>query len=156
MNKPIVYTSYRTTKQRLFKKLQPFSYRDFSSGINDIISEHRELPLEVAREKRILQSNEVTAFLAEMGEPLEGFGKTVVVPGNRITKATLCNLVQPINDREFVAVLNRIIATNRNLHWGRQVRKIYLRGNEVTAFLHAIGEDLPEKISPTGGMVELL
>lgn len=145
-------TTYRISKQKLLRKLVPMRKEEFGQLINPLIAKSRSLPLEEAKHKQFLQSNEVVAFLEKIGEPLEDHGKMIVVSTHQMDKKKLRTQFPTISQLEFSKLLNRIIFMNRELNYRDSSRRRYLRPKEVVAFLGDIGEIIPEP--KTGGTGE--
>ena len=135
--------TYRTSKQKLLRRLAPMRKEEFGNLINPMIAKHRNMPLEDAKQKQFLQSNEVVEFLEKIGEPLEEYGKLIVIGTHQMDKQNLRRQLPSMNQIEFAKTLNRIIFENRELSYRSSRHKRYLRPKEVMAFLKEIGEILP-------------
>ncbi|EAR15429.1 hypothetical protein [Robiginitalea biformata] len=136
----LVFTSYRTSKKRLLSKIRPFSRDEFSKIINPIIAQSRGIPLEKAKHQNYLQSNEVVAFLKEIGEPLEQYGKQVDLGGGGVNKMDLAAKLPYLSYKVLTAALWKIMAENRNTTQKAVSRKEIVRPKEVRALLIKIGE----------------
>lgn len=140
----MIYTSYRTTKQKLLRSVQPFGSAEFARKINPIIAEGRGISIEDAKALMFLQSDEVVRFLHEIGEPLEGRGKKMVFTVTRLSKKDLRRMVPTISQPQFNKLLARIVSDNRDLAQRTAKYKRYLQTREVMQFLREIGELLPQ------------
>ncbi len=134
------FKSYRTSKSRLWNHVKPMSEKEFANLINPIISEKRNLELDVAKQKQYLQSNEVLVFLNKIGADTSEHGKLVVLDTLRTTKKVLRERMPYQNDKVFQMRIIRIMATNRReLSENVKLRR-YLMPNEVISYLEEIGE----------------
>lgn len=152
MNKRIEYTSYRTTKQKLYSMIKPFDYRVFINIINPIISENRGLELDSAKWAIKLQSIEVIEFLNQTGLFIDNIGKNIEISEVQISKKQLKDLIPEITNTEIEKVLNPILE-ERKFSFSDQKWIRYITCEEVQTFLARIGE--PIKI-PDSKIVELV
>jgi len=134
------YVSYRTTKKRLHKQLQPFTRKEFIDAINPIIADIRGVDRVKANQAKHLRSDEVLALLEQLGEPKENFAKKIVLSSTRVTRHELSikipYLCNTILRRKAIA----IVMNEREIPFteARYVRT--LNNNELLAFLMEIGE----------------
>jgi len=152
MNRKIEYTSYRTTKNKLYSLLKPFDYRVFTNIINPIVSENRGLEMENAKWAIKLQSIEVIEFLNQTGVFLEDIGKDVQINEVQISKKQIKELIPEITNTEIEQVLNPILE-ERNFPFFNQKWARYVSLDELRLFLERIGE--PVNI-PNSKVVELI
>lgn len=66
-------TNLRMSKTELLEKVSPMCEKEFRSYINPIIAKSRGLSIEDAKPKKIVQTNEVLAFFAKIGESIKNY-----------------------------------------------------------------------------------
>ncbi|WP_421807414.1 hypothetical protein [Flagellimonas sp.] len=141
----IRYTSYRTTKSKLFSLIRPFDYRVFTDIINPIISENRGMDLGNAKWIIKLQSVEVIEFLNQTGIFVEDIGKDIEISEGQISKKQLKELIPEITNNEIEKELNPILE-KRQFTFSEQKWVRYINLEELRTFLEQIGEpfEIPE------------
>ncbi|MFC4219031.1 hypothetical protein [Flagellimonas marina] len=144
MPHPISYTSYRTSKKKLLKKLKPFARREFSMYINAIVADTRNIPLSDANQIKYLRSDEVVKMLEKIGEPLEPFGKPVTIGSSRLTRFDLSIKVPYLSGLVLRRNIIRIMMESRGLGFKDVRSKKILHSNEVMEFLRSIGEPVTQ------------
>jgi len=152
MTSKIRYTSYRTTKSKLFSLIRPFDYRVFTDIINPIISENRGMDLGNAKWIIKLQSVEVIEFLNQTGIFVEDIGKDIEISEVQISKKQLKELIPEITNNEIEKELNPIL-NKRQFTFSEQKWVRYITLEELRTFLERIGE--PFEI-PDSKVVELV
>ena len=149
------FVSYRMTKRQLLNLIKPFSAATFAEEINPIIAQSRGITIRQAKFLSYLQSNEVTAFMDNMGFPMDDLGKHIKFNGMSVTKKKLRAKLHTMSQPEFDEKLSAIVSEHRNENISKVRCCEYLRYNEVVSFLLSIGERLPKKES-TKRVVELV
>ncbi|WP_291866641.1 hypothetical protein [Maribacter sp.] len=134
------FNSYRIAKQKLLRKFPSMGKKEFANLINPIMAEKRGVPIDTVKHVQFIRSNEVIAFLEKIGEPLEGYGKLIVINTQGTDKKTLRTRLSVVCQPEFVQMINTIISENRNMLRARSLQKKYLHPKEVVTFLTQIGE----------------
>lgn len=134
------FYTYRISKQKLLKRLKPMGRKSFSDIINPIVAVKRNMPIEKAKQKQFLQSNEVVEFLNKIGEPLEEYRTMIELVTHQMNKAKLRAIFFKIGFSEFTRIINGIIEENRKIGLVKSRYKKYLRPIEVTQILDEIGE----------------
>ncbi|MFN3137473.1 MAG: hypothetical protein ACE37L_07275 [Allomuricauda sp.] len=148
----IRYTSYRTTKSKLFSLIRPFDYRVFTDIINPIISENRGMDLDNAKWIIKLQSVEVIEFLNQTGIFIEDIGKDIEISEGQISKKQLKELIPEITNNDIEKELNPILE-KRQFTFSEQKWVRYVTLEELRTFLEKIGEPLE---IPDSKIVELI
>ena len=148
----IDYTSYRTTKNKLYSMIKPFDYRAFIKIINPIICENRGLEMDSAKWAIKLQSVEVIQFLNQIGLPIIDFGEEIQISGQQISKKQIKQVIPQITNMEIEKVLNPILEQREfsitNSKWAR-----YISLDELRSFLYLIGEPVQH---PMHKVIELI
>ncbi len=140
MSNAIEYTSYRSTKKKLLKAVKPLYYREFQLLINHIVADIRGEDYQQIKRVNYLRSDEVIAFLKEIGEPLDKHGKQVVFPKGRVGKRELLRKIPALDVPTFRSVSAKVVGFYRELDQNQARYMRWLRSNEVMAFLKELGE----------------
>ena len=101
------FSSYRTSKGKLLRLLKPMRREQFANKINPIIAEKRAISEDQAKQKQDVQSNEVIAFLEDIGEPLNDYAKQLDVGSHRMNNTRLRLLFPTLSAPEFSKVINK-------------------------------------------------
>ncbi|TXN36892.1 hypothetical protein FVB32_00985 [Flagellimonas hymeniacidonis] len=138
----IEYTSYRTTKRKLYELIKPFNYRVFTDLINPIISANRGLDITQAKWAIKLQSREVLLFLEQTGITIRNFGVDIQIDKKQISKKEIKGLIPEITNEEIEKTLNPIISCQRGAYISDPKWVRYVSMDELRMFLLKIGEPI--------------